>query len=80
MTQIGGRRCSPAVTPATFPIVLGDIPVSGTASAAFTFDFTGCSDDAQFIVKAPWSSATYHTGTHVSFIAASKDHDGDHQR
>jgi endo-1,4-beta-xylanase len=77
VTQTGGRRCSPVVTPATFPITLGDIPASSTASAAFTFDFTGCSDDAQFIVKAPWSSATYHTGTHTTFIAARKDHDGD---
>jgi hypothetical protein len=60
--------------------LLGDIPVSGTASATFSINFTGCNDDALFIVKAPWSSATYHIGTHIGVIAARKDHDDDDRR
>jgi endo-1,4-beta-xylanase len=81
LTQIEGKHCSPVVTPpGAYPILLGDIPVSGTASAAFSINFTGCNDDARFIVKAPWSSATYHIGTHIGVIAARKDHDDDDRR
>jgi endo-1,4-beta-xylanase len=65
--QILGRRCSPVVKPpAAFPVVLGDISTGGTASASFTVDFSGCDSSALFIVSAPWSSATYHTGTFES--------------
>jgi len=67
LNQIFGRRCSPVVTPPTaFPVLLGDIATGGTASASFTVDFSGCDSSALFIVTAPWSSATYHTGTFVS--------------
>ena len=65
--QIFGRRCSPVVTaPGSYPIVLGDIATSGSASAAFTVSFAGCGADALFAVSAPWSSSTYHTGTFFS--------------
>jgi endo-1,4-beta-xylanase len=61
--QIWGRRCSPVVTaPGSFPILLGDIAASASASAAFTIDFAGCGDDARFELIAPWSSSTHHTG------------------
>jgi endo-1,4-beta-xylanase len=67
LRQESGRRCSPVIKPpASFPVALGDIPTSGSASAAFTIDFASCSQDAHFIVSAPWSSATYHTGTFES--------------
>jgi endo-1,4-beta-xylanase len=65
--QLFGRRCSAKVTaPGNYPIMLGDIATSGSASAAFTVDFNGCNSDAVFVVTAPWSSSTYHTGTFVS--------------
>jgi endo-1,4-beta-xylanase len=76
--QIEGRRCSPVVTtPGSLPVLLGDIAVSGTASATFTVDFSGCDAYARFIVSAPWSSATFHTGTFVSEVEFRKErHEG----
>jgi endo-1,4-beta-xylanase len=71
--QILGRRCSPVVTPTSFPVVLGDIATSGTASATFNVDFSGCESSALFVVTAPWSSATYHTGTFEAVIEFRKD-------
>ena len=77
--QIFGRRCSPVVTPqSSFPVVLGDLAASGTASASFTVDFSGCDSSAAFVLSAPWSSATYHTGTFVSGVAVWNDHRSDH--
>ena len=67
LRQILGRRCSPVVTaPGAYPVSLGDIPTGGSASASFTVNFAGCDSSALFEVKAPWSSAVYHTGTFIS--------------
>jgi endo-1,4-beta-xylanase len=66
LTQTSGAACSPVITPpSSFPVSLGDIPTGGTASANFTINFTGCSALARFTMSAPWSSATYDTGTYV---------------
>jgi len=76
LTQISGKRCSPVVAPpSAFPVVLGDIAASGTASAAFTVNLTGCDSSARFILKAAWSSSVYHTGTFVSELEARREHD-----
>ena len=67
LLQDSGRRCNPVVTaPSSFPVLLGDIATSGSASAAFTIDFASCDHFAHFILGMPWSSATYDTGTFVS--------------
>ena len=67
LRQVFGRRCSPTVTASgSYPILLGDIATSGSASASFTVSFAGCASDAAFVVSAPWSSSTYHTGTFIS--------------
>ena len=72
--QIFGRRCSPVVTaPGSYPILLGDIATSGSASASFTVSFAGCNSDAVFTVSAPWSSSVYHTGTFFSLLEFWKD-------
>lgn len=64
LRQIAGRPCSPAVTaPSSYPVSLGDIPASGTASATFNVDFSSCGPFARFVLRVPWSNATYHTGT-----------------
>jgi endo-1,4-beta-xylanase len=61
--QVAGRHCSPVITsPTSFPLVLGDIPVSGSASAAIKVDLAGCDPWADFVVSGEWSSATYETG------------------
>ncbi|MDB6101852.1 MAG: Endo,4-beta-xylanase precursor [Gammaproteobacteria bacterium] len=66
LRQVEGRPCRPEVTPpSSYPVVLGDIAPTSTASAAFTIDFEHCSPDAQFILVVPWSSAKYETGTLV---------------
>jgi endo-1,4-beta-xylanase len=65
LKQTNGRQCTPTVTAASgFPVLLGDIPVSGSANASFAVDFTGCAGNAEFDLTAPWSSAVYHTGTY----------------
>ncbi len=67
LLQTLGRRCHPTVTPpASYPISLGDIATSGSASAAFTIDFAGCDENARFSAIVPWTSSTYHTGTLIT--------------
>jgi len=70
-TQIGGFSlmqrwgppCRPEITGSSgFPVSLGDIPPSGTATISFTVNFEHCSELALFDLLAPWSSATYETG------------------
>lgn len=64
LTQVSGAACTPVITPpSSYPVVLGDIPVNGSASASFTIDFTGCATLARFAMSVPWSSAVYDTGT-----------------
>jgi endo-1,4-beta-xylanase len=66
LTQTAGAACTPVITPpSAFPVILGDIPANGSASASFTIDFTHCATSAQFNMSAPWSVATYDTGTYV---------------
>jgi endo-1,4-beta-xylanase len=63
LTQVSGPSCTPTIMPsASYPIALGDIPTSGTASASFTISIVGCNPNSQFTVTVPWSSATYDTG------------------
>ena len=49
--------------PGSYPIALGDIPTSGTASATFTVSIVGCNPNSEFTLSVPWSSAVYDTGT-----------------
>ena len=64
LKQVAGHACTVTVTPpSAFPIVLGDIATGGTASAKFTLTGPGCDDSVIFVLSAPWSNATYHTGT-----------------
>ncbi len=76
--QLRGRRCSPVVTPpgGSYPVLLGDIPASGIATAAFTINFSGCAPDARFEAIAPWSSAVYHTGVLYDRPDDKDHHDG----
>jgi len=67
LKQVAGPPCSPMVTPpSSYPVSLGDIPTSGSADAAFTINFTGCTPMARFVAQVPWSSAVYDTGTFTS--------------
>ena len=62
--QTGGMACTPTVTSASgFPVKLGDITTSGSASATFTVNFRNCQGVVRFTVSVPWSSAVYDTGT-----------------
>ena len=64
-----GHHCSPVVTPpSAFPIQLGDIATSGTATLSVTVDFSSCKDDVFFLLQAPWDSSVYHKGTLESFV------------
>jgi endo-1,4-beta-xylanase len=72
--QLWGRPCTPVVTPpSAFPVLLGDIAASGTATATFTIDFSSCKEHSFFVLSAPWSSATYHTGKLESLIEVGND-------
>ena len=67
LTQVSGPDCTPALSPVTFPVVLGDIAAGQTASANFTIDFTRCANFARFTLTMPWSSANgADAGTLVS--------------
>ena len=69
LTQISGTSCTPKITPlGSYPISLGDIPMSGSATAAFNVDVTGCDPTSQFILAMPWSSSVYDTGTFVTIV------------
>lgn len=74
------RHCKPVVTtPTTFPVSLGDIPAGGSASVTVTIDFGGCHvEPFEFTVSAPWTSATYDTGTFVTTVG--RDHDRNHDK
>jgi endo-1,4-beta-xylanase len=65
LRQVTGATCSASIAPAAgaFPVALGDIPTSGRATAKFSLTFRGCGPLATFVVEAPWTQATYHTGT-----------------
>jgi len=66
LIQVAGRPCrAMVVPPSKYPVVLGDIPSGGTATASFNVSFEHCTDDARFDVFAPWSSAVYETGVMV---------------
>jgi endo-1,4-beta-xylanase len=76
LKQVSGEPCTPTITPpSSYPVVLGDIPATGTASAAFTINFSSCEEHSRFILEAPWSSATYETGTLI--VGRDDDHDQD---
>ena len=63
LQQTAGRRCMPVVVaPTKFPVMLGDIAASGSASTTVTINFASCDSNVRFRVKAPWNSATYETG------------------
>ena len=63
LQQTTGRPCRPVITaPTAFPLVLGDIATSGTASTSITIDFASCDNGVRFALRAPWTSATYETG------------------
>ena len=65
----GGPRCQATVTaPSAYPVALGDLPTSGSASAAFTVTTQSCLPGTFFLVTAPWSSATYETGTLYTLV------------
>jgi hypothetical protein len=69
LTQDSGAPCTPQISaPGAFPVGLGDIAPGATASASFTINTGGCNPSAEFILKVPWSSSTYHTGTLVKTI------------
>ena len=68
LTQTAGPACTPKVTAGGTPVLLGDIPTSGTASAWFTVNITGCNPLSKFTLSVPWSSAVYDTGTFVTTL------------
>ncbi len=69
LTQLFGPRCSPKITATGgFPIALGDIATSGTASTTFSVSLAGCNPNSFFLLSVPWSSAVYHTGTFETFV------------
>jgi endo-1,4-beta-xylanase len=69
LTQRSGTACTPVVTPPNaYPISLGDIATSGTATAVFNVDFSSCTTGSTFLLELPWVSSTYHTGALVQGI------------
>jgi hypothetical protein len=64
--QVRGRPCRAIVTPPSkYPVVLGDVGAGGMTSASFNVQFQRCSNDARFVLWAPWNANVYQTGTLV---------------
>ncbi len=71
--QIFGGPCSPVVTPpGSYPVLLGDIADQAAPPARRSPSTSPVATTATFILKAPWSSSVYHTGTFVSGLDARK--------
>jgi endo-1,4-beta-xylanase len=67
--------CTPTITaPTAFPLSLGDIPAGGTASISVTIHLAGCNPSREYILSAPWSSATYETGTYTHELEFHDNH------
>ncbi|HTR35413.1 MAG TPA: kelch repeat-containing protein [Bryobacteraceae bacterium] len=70
LTQTKGAACAPTiVSPASFPIALGDIPANGKAQTQITTDFSSCGAHAKFSVQIPlaadqgiWTGSIEATG------------------
>jgi len=72
------RRCEATVTaPSAYPVAFGDIPTSGTATAVFTVALSHCDPETRFVLRAPWSSATYDTGTFFTILDLSGENHHD---
>ena len=50
-TQTGGTACTPTIAPGFFPLNLGTLAPSESASADVIANFTGCDSTAKFTVK-----------------------------
>lgn len=65
----GGHKCQATVTASSaYPVALGDVPTGGSASATFTATTQNCLPGTFFLVTAPWTSATYDTGTLYTIV------------
>jgi hypothetical protein len=51
LTQTGGTACTPAFAPGTFPVALGNIDPSQSATGDVIINFTGCTSTSKFTVK-----------------------------
>lgn len=57
LVQATGQACTPAlVSPASFPLALGNIPAGGTSLGHITLDFSSCRNSATFNVTIPLSA------------------------
>ena len=56
LTQTGGAACSPLVSPAQFPVNVGNIAWGGSALGVVTINFTGCPNNARFTVNFTFSA------------------------
>jgi uncharacterized lipoprotein YddW (UPF0748 family) len=64
LAQTGGAACSPLVTtPASFPLVLGDIAPGGSAGGGVTINFSGCAAAARFTATIPYGAANGGAGS-----------------
>jgi hypothetical protein len=61
LTQVAGAACTPVVT-GPFPMSLGNLAPSGTASPTVTIDFTGCALAAKFTLDAELSANSSAAG------------------
>lgn len=69
LTQTFGATCTPAVTsPASFPLIVGNIAPVSSASVPVTLNFTGCALTARFAATFTFSAdAGVVTGTVTRF-------------
>ncbi len=77
LTQVSGPSCTPHITAGpSFPVVLGDMPADGTASASVTFRINGCNPNAKWTLTAPWTANVYENGTFTTTIDFNRGNGG----
>ncbi|HKF47007.1 MAG TPA: endo-1,4-beta-xylanase [Terracidiphilus sp.] len=66
LTQLSGPSCTPQIqSPASFPVLLGDMAASASATTSVTLSIVGCNPNAQWQVTVPWVANTYENGTYT---------------
>jgi hypothetical protein len=65
LTRTGGTVCTPAIAPGRFPLALGNLEPSESASGDVIINFTGCDNTSKFTMNVTLSANNGATNTVV---------------
>ena len=64
-TQTGGKACIPSTAPGSFPVALGSISPSQSATGNLAINFTGCDNTSKFTVRIGLAANSGQTSSTV---------------